>query len=791
MAAIDSDGWCRAGESGKVAFVAGSMKDGRKKDGRLRAGAKPSSASQSKSNRSGTVVFVCVFLALITLTVFAGTVRYEFTNYDDGLYVYENALVSKGLTSKGLAAAFTHAGVDNWVPLTTMSHMADCQFYRLNAGGHHATNVVLHVISVILLFLLLRRMTGGLWPSAFVAAVFAIHPLHVESVAWVAERKDVLSGLFGVMALMAYVGYAGKSTVHSPQSTVWYAWTLVLFALSLMAKPMLVTLPFVMLLLDYWPLRRFSSSGESNSRVTEPGLPRRSAAEAGTRNTLQLLLEKLPFLALSVALCVITLRFQQSYVKAAEVVPFSLRIENAAVSCVTYIVQMFYPARLAVFYPYPGKGLPMWEVLGAGAILVAISLAAFIWRRTRPYLLVGWLWYLGMLVPVIGLVQVGTQAHADRYTYLPMLGLCLMLSWGAVEVFTRWRSWRGLLGMSGVVAIAALAFLGWRQTAFWRNNETLWTHTLECTTGNPLAHNNLGEDLLQRHQLDAAMVQFRAALEIKPDYADALYNVGVVMLEKEQWDEAAANFKQALALDSNSARAHNNLGYALLQKGRTDEALVHLNKAVALEPDNVEAQNNLGNALFQKGQLDEAIAHFQKAVEINPNALEPNNSLGAALFQKGQVDAAIVYLQKVLVLRPDYAEAHNNLGTALLQKGKIGEALAQYQTAMEIGPGNVDFQNNFARAGWKLVTSSDVAVRNPARALALMQQADQACGGKNPLMAATLAEAYAQTGSFSDALETARRALELAAGENNADMVTTVQAQIKAYLAGAAFGNVQ
>jgi protein O-mannosyl-transferase len=431
--------------------------------------APPNDATQPtlpvESGNRRAIFWVCLFLAGAVWAVFGQTLGYGFVNYDDGQYVYNNPQVIHGLNLKGIEWAFTHSLMANWHPLTVMSHMLDCQLYGLNTGGHHLTSLLLHAATAILLFLVLREMTGALWRSAFVAAVFAIHPLRVESVAWVAERKDVLSGLFFMLTLGAYVRY-----VRKPPSPGRYLTVIFLFALGLMCKPMLVTVPFVLLLLDYWPLNRF---GTPAHRFSIPW---------------KLIVEKIPLIVLSIAACLVTLLVQHQDTE----VSFSERINNALVSYVAYCGQMFYPVGLAVLYPYPNDGWPTGKIILALLLLVAISAGAFCWRQKRPYFLMGWLWYLGMLVPVIGLVlQVGAQARADRYTYLPQIGLYILVTWTVVALTASWRSRRWVLGGGAVVVLAVLIICARAQTAYWRDSESLWAHTLACTSGNSLADNNL------------------------------------------------------------------------------------------------------------------------------------------------------------------------------------------------------------------------------------------------------------------------------------------------------------
>ena len=653
---------------------------------------------------------VCVFLVAVTSVVFGRTFGYGFINYDDNVYVSENTQVIRGLTWKGIEWAFTHSVSANWHPLTVMSHMLDCQYYGLNAGGHHLTNVLLHAATAILLFLVLRQITGAFWRSAFVAAVFAIHPLRVESVAWVSERKDVLSGVFFMLTIGAYTRYvsSGRWQVTRADSnpSLFYGLVLLFFALGLMSKPMLVTLPFVLLLLDCWPLGRFTKSAGGPEWFF---IPR------------QLLLEKIPLLVLAAAGCVAALLAQHEAIMKNEEMPFSLRISNALVSYAVYLKQMFYPAKLAPLYPYPMNSVPVWESLLAFVFLAAVSAGVIAWRRKRPCLMVGWFWYLGMLVPVIGLVQVGTQAHADRYTYLPQIGLSVMVVWLVADLCTAWRYRRVVLGGLMATAIAALMLCSRIQTACWRDSELLWTHTLACTSNNAVAHNCLGDAYFRSGRMEEAIEQYQNALEVRPRYVLAMYDLGDAFLRLGRVDEAIEQYQKVLALQPNYAEACNNLGNALAQKGRMGEAVVQFKRALKIRPAYAEGYNNLGNALVQEGRGDEAIACYQKALKINPGPAQVYINLGSALLQKerldeameqfqqainlqpdsaqahynlsqifllkGQGNEAMTHLQEALKIRPDYAKAHDSLGVALIQKGQVDEALEHFKKAVEIDPG--------------------------------------------------------------------------------------------------------
>ena len=733
---------------------------------------------------------VCLALAAITFAVFGQTLTHQFIDYDDGEYVHDNPMVARGLTLKGLVWAFTRTYASNWHPLTWLSHMLDCQLFGLNPAGHHLTNVLLHTATVIALFLVLRQMTGAFWRSAFVAAVFAIHPLRVESVAWIAERKDVLSGLFFMLAIGAYVHYARR-----PWSPARYGLVMVLFALGLMCKPMLVTLPVVLLLLDYWPLQR-----------TKP------------RKLSGLVLEKLPLLALSAASCVVTLLAQSKAIQPAESLSLPLRLANALATCMVYPGQMVWPAGLAVFYPYPHNGLPAWELALAGMLLSGLSAVALEQRRKQPWILMGWLWYLVMLLPVAGVIQVGDQAHADRYTYLPQIGIYVAVTWLVAEWGAKRQVSRVVFGglMAGVVA--GLMVCAAKQTTYWKNTETLWTRAMTRTTGNYVAHVSLGNVLLQKGKADEAIIQYQKALQIRSNYADAHLNLGNAFHQEGRMDEAVTQYQQALEFKPDDTGAHNNLGNVLLEEGRVDEAAIQYQQALELKPDDAETHCNLGTALNKKGRVDEAIGQYLEALKINPRYAEVQYNLANALDRKGSMNEAITHYREALKIKPDYAEAHNRLGSVLLQtgsvdeaitecqnalqfkplfaearynlgrafvrKGRPDEAISQYQMALQIEPDDMTAQNNLA---WLLATCPRASLRNGDKAVELARQANGLTGGKNPILLRTLAAAFAEAGRFSEAVETAQRALQLAGAQSNAELAGKLQFELKLYQAGSPF----
>ena len=741
-----------------------------------------------------------MFLLLAVVFVFGQTVRHDFFNLDDNAYVYANPHVTSGFTVQGILWSFTHVHACYWIPLTWLSHMLDCQLYGLqHPGGHHLTNVLLHATSAIILFLVLRRMTGGFWRCAFVATVFAIHPLHVESVAWVAERKDVLSGLFFMLTLAAYAGY-----VQRPFSLLRYLLVTILFVLGLMAKPMLVTLPFVLLLLDYWPLGRLGAAVPQSSQPSSPTLRR-------------VVLEKLPWLALAAGAGVVTLFAQQPALASTESLSFSSRVANASVAYIAYLGQFFYPVGLAVLYPHPQNSLPIWKIIGSLLLLVGISLGGLAGRRKYPYLLVGWLWYLGMLVPVIGLVQAGMQAMADRFTYLTQIGLYIALAWGTEYVSRKWPYRRWVVGVMATLAVVSLGYCARQQTSYWKDAETLWTHTLVCTTKNWLAHNNLGIVLASRGQVDAAIAHFkkaleitpdhvethnnlggalairgevgaaiacyRKALEIQPDYAEAHNNLGVALAGRGQTDEAIVCYRKALEIQSDYVTAHNNLGNALRRLGRVDEAIVHFRRALAINPNYVAAHGNLGDALGAQGKLDEAIQHYRVVLQLNPQDIPGHLQLGKALAQQGSLPEAEVHFREALRLHPADAAACAYLAKALLQQGQTQAALRYYQEALRLQPDQPEALNDLA---WLRATHPDPKLRNGSQAVTLARRACELATHDAEALD-TLAAAYAEAGRFAEAAQTARQAMELATQQHKPALAESIQARIRLYEVGTPF----
>jgi tetratricopeptide (TPR) repeat protein len=686
------------------------------------AGAGPVSWKE-KMRRPGVV---CLLLAVATFAVFLPVARHGYVNYDDSDYVSANAHVQSGLTWEGIVWAVKSGHASNWHPLTWMSHMLDVHLFGEWVGAQHLVSVGFHIANALLLFLLLRRMTGAQWRSFMVAALFALHPLHVESVAWVSERKDVLSAFFFLLTLGAYVRYAGntgvlsrkpevqgpepearnsKSTVQSakPKSegpvatqhathttqpaagpgpfSFYYVLSLLFFTLGLMSKPMLVTLPFVLLLLDYWPLQRLRPS-TFNSRPST--LPR-------------LLAEKAPFFLLAAASSLVTFVVQRKGGAVSTSLSVGARVANAVVSYIRYIGKVFWPMDLSVLYPHPGHW-PAWQVIASAALLVGISAVVIVLARKRPFLPMGWLWFCGTLVPVIGLVQVGIQSMADRYTYVPLIGLFIMLVWGIAELVPD-RPWRAdALAVGGASVLAACMLLTGRQIQFWRDSEALFQHAVQVTRDNYLAYNNLGFYLSGQGRTAEAMENYRLSLKINPAYEDALNNLGYALAGQKKYMKAIPLYEAALRIRPNHVEVHNNLGNALSETGRIDDAIQHYLIVLKQEPEHADANNNLGIALAMNGRLDEAIPHFRAAIRSNPKYASAHSNLGNAFAAQHKLDDAIKEYREALLLKPEDAQAHNNLGNALAELGRAAEAIEHYREALRLNADNPEAHFNLGMA---------------------------------------------------------------------------------------------
>jgi len=623
---------------------------------------------------------VCLLLAIATLTAFWPVVYADFINYDDTDYVTSNPQVQAGLSWKGVTWAFTTNHASNWHPLTWLSHMLDVTLFGKKPTGPHCINLLCHTVNVLLLFSLLKRLTGALWRSALVASLFALHPLHVESVAWLAERKDVLSTLFGLLTLLAYARYAEGTTDPNQKSKRFYGAALATFALGLMSKPMLVTWPFVMLLLDYWPLRRFEFAGFRQQRET--------LARLG--------MEKIPFLLLSVISCGLTIWAQQRAIQPLEHLPMTQRWANAFVAYGCYLEKALWPVDLALPYLHPGHW-PAMQVAIATIAVTGICLGVILTARTYPYLLTGWFWYLGTLVPVIGLVQVGAQAMADRYTYVPLIGVFIIFAWGGAEVCLRWRLPTCARITSAILILLVCGSLTRRQAQYWRDSETLFAHAAAVTKDNFVALGNIGGVLFERGKLEAAMDFYLQSHHANPRYPEALNSIGAVLAAKGQENEAMEWFRKALLVQPTHPDALFNMGNAMVRVGNTDEAIQFFQAAIRIKPDNYEARNNLGNSFAKLGRIDDAIVQYESAVKYKPDAAVIRKNLGEMLAAKGKLDEAVAQYRQVLAYTND-AGTHYSLGLTLAIQGKWSEAVEHYTATLHLSPTNADAHYNLGYA---------------------------------------------------------------------------------------------
>ena len=670
------------------------------------------------SERERAAFLAGVLLFGLVLGTFLPALSNGFVGFDDPDYVTESSHTQAGLTWESVQWAFRSTEAANWHPVTRLSHMLDCELFGLAPWGHHLTSILLHAVNATLLFAVLRFMTGATWRSFAVALLFGVHPLRVESVAWVAERKDVLSTLFWMLTLWAYSRYAGRaeggrknadssktqdatrvtprSTVPSPTfgvqrsmfdvrpsplasishlpSSIFYLLSLSSFALGLMSKPMLVTLPCVLLLLDYWPLGRLR-----------------------LKTALGLVAEKLSFFLAAAAISGVTFAVQKHGGAVAGGTHFTDRVANAVVSYCRYLGKLFWPVDLAAFYP----GVDHWPiatVMAAGWLLLVISVIVMVLRRGHPYALTGWMWFLGTLVPVIGLVQVGGQSMADRYSYVPSIGIFLMLVWEAHSLSRGWR-YQGV-GAAAIITAAAFLCAGLtrRQISYWKDGESLFRHAILVTKDNYNAHHGLGMALDRQGRVDEAIAEYREALREKNDYAEAYNNLGVDLIRQERLGEAMGQFVMALQITPGYADLHNNIGTILEKQGRFDEALEHFQEALRLKPGLADAHYNLGIALGRKGRSDEAAKEFQRVLELRPNDAEAHNNLGVMLERKGRLEEAAGQYMEAARLKPGYANAHYNLGVALARQGRLDQAIKEFQEALRLKPDYAAARTNLAAA---------------------------------------------------------------------------------------------
>jgi len=625
-------------------------------------------------------LLISLFLVIAVLAVYWPVRNHDFINFDDDLYVTINPHVQAGLTLDSITWAFTSTHAANWHPLTWLSHMLDCRIYGMNPGQHHLTNVLFHILNTLLLFFVFIRMTQDLWQSGFVAALFALHPLHVESVAWLAERKDVLSTFFWMLTLWSYLRYVERSDFNR------YLPVLFFFILGLMAKPMLVTLPFVLLLLDYWPLKRFRLGSSDDGQECRP----RSFYFG-------MVWEKLPLFLLSAGSSVITYMVQKSSgaVSTLAVIPVHVRIGNAIVSYVSYIGKMIWPHNLTVLYPYP-KSIINWQVVGAGLLLAAITVVVFRMVKTKPYFAVGWFWFLGTLVPVIGLVQVGLQAMADRYTYVPLIGLFIMVAWGVPDILGNRRYKKKILAVSSAFVLSAFMICTWFQVGKWRNSMTLFQNAADVTENNYVAYEKLGEALAAQGKMDSAIQHYSEALRIRPDFESTYLSMGIALREQGNYDAAIRHFREALRINPNNAIAHNNLGVVLARKGNAIEAGSQFFEAIRINSDYAGAYYNLGKIFANQGKIEDAILYYRKTLHIDPNMTQALYNLSWILathidaeYRNGK-DALELAQNLCKITQYKQPLALDSLAAAYAEVGNFDDAVSTskkaFKLALEQGP---------------------------------------------------------------------------------------------------------
>lgn len=711
------------------------------------------SHSENRPAPAATLIAVAV-LVVLTLTVFGQTLRFDFVGYDDPDYVYQNSHVQKGLSTANTLWAFTATQIGTWQPLTWVSLMTDYQIYGLNPGGYHATNVVLHLASVLLVFLFLRRATGAFWRSFFVAALFAIHPLRVESVAWVTERKDVLSGLFWMLALVSYQGYVRRGGVWR------YLCVFLWFACGLASKPMVLTLPFALLLLDYWPF----------VRASDPAAVRK------------LLWEKAPLIALAILSAAITFYVQDKAgaVRSVEDIPVLARLLNVPVAYAAYILKTIWPLHLAVLYPHPGMNIPLWQVGGSLALLAAISWGVLALGKRYRYLPTGWWWFLITLLPVIGIIQIGEHQYADRFSYLPCLGLYMMLVWGLRDAARSLMTTRSALLVSGAIIVLIYTGVAWKQTGYWKNSLTLFAHTLAVTRNNKVAEANYGGFLYTEGRRTEAMEHYRRALRIDPDYPEAWQNIGLEYLRQGKVRAAIEAFEKALKEKPNSSLYLANYATALQSAGRPKEAEEAFRTSLRSAPGSQLALENYGYFLLRHRRAEEALEQFKTYVQFWPNDAHAHVLIALGLHAAGK-SGVVEELQTALRLDPDSAEARLRLGDTLKQEGQVAQAVQQYRAGLSAHPKHTGLLNNLA---WTLATTPDRNLNQPAEALKLAKRAAGIHPG-DPGVLDTLAACQAAAGEFDAAAKTQESVLALLqkAGKPSRDEA----ARLNLYLRGQRF----
>lgn len=784
-----------------------------------------SQSARGKTYKRLIALVVCTALIAVTIIAYEPVRHNGFVTLDDNEYVVENTHIKQGLTLETLKWAFTGTHFYMWHPLTTLSYLVEYEFFGINALGDHLTNLVLHIINALLLFWILKKMTGAFWPSAFAAAVFAVHPLQVESVAWACERKSVLSGLFWLLTIAAYIRYAGKPKAAR------YIILLLVYGLCILTKPTVVVVPFVLLLLDFWPLRRINRSTAGGA-----------------------IIEKIPLFFLAAFLSVVTILAQKSggAIRTTPYFAFEFRLANAIVSYSRYLIKLVYPVNLAVFYPHPGTKIALWQPLLALAVLAAVTGTVFYFGRRYRYLITGWLWYVGTLVPVIGLVQSGDQAMADRYMYLPVVGPLIMIAWTMSETVRKRRYRRSVLFVISGVVLFVLIIITRNQVRCWQNDFTLFGHAIDVTKNNDSMHysiayafqqtgqfekaiehyedavrieprdyrsmNNLAVLLLMQGKTDEALKFLEKAVQLNNHFTDAINNLGLALREKGRTDEAMEKWQQVLALEPGQPNAHYNIAVTMLHNGKYSQAIEHFNKTLEKKKDSAEVYNYLGTAYTALGQFKAAIDSYNEALKLSPDDInnveaniavaltkwgkaeqaaqiwrgilsrDPENyvahyGLGRFLAEKKEFDGAIEHFSKVLQAKPDWYEIYFRIAGVYYERNESASAVRYLHEAVRLESNSAEVLNFLA---WIEATARDTGIRNPAEAVRFASSACELTGYKDPSILDTLAVAYAAAGRFKDAAKTAEQALKLAGELGLTKMENDISEHLKLFRAGQA-----
>ncbi len=630
-------------------------------------------------------IFVLLIIVL-TCIAYSPVLNNDFINFDDDVYVTDNFHIDDGVTLKNIQWAFTAVYAKNWHPLTWLSHMLDIQFFGMNPFGHHLTNLIFHFLNAFLLFIILKKMSGAYWKSLIVMGLFALHPMHVESVAWVSERKDVLSTFFWMLAIWIYTYYIKKPGIKQ------YLSVCVCFTLSLLAKPMAVTFPFVLLLIDHWPLGRcrITSARMQDSEVLQYPLH-------------ILIFEKLPFFMISAASCGITFYAQNKggALGSFDLYPLGTRLGNAVVSYTHYIIKMIYPINFAILYPHPGMPDLHFLLISSFFIIFLVGISILTLKRF-PWLFTGCFWYLGILFPVIGVVQVGAQGMADRYTYTPMIGIYILVVWSIAPLFYKMKLSQKTISFVSVflilILIIPLCIQTFRQNQYWKDSTSLFQHAINITNNNYIAHNNLANAMMQKGKIKEAVFHYSEALRIKPDYPLALGNIGLALSKLGRRNEALDFYFKALAIEPENENIFTNIGNLFSELGNIEKAIHYYKKAIFYNSETVKAHMNMGNLLMNSGKLDEAMFHYRRVLDINLDHTEmAHNQIGNLLIKIGDVDSAILNYLQALKIKPEYKDAHNNIGVAFARSGNLDKAEYHFKKALEIAPGDSETQKNLSK----------------------------------------------------------------------------------------------